>query len=162
MLILDPKDERQRLARLYGAMSVEELQELARDFDDLTDVARKALTSEMSRRGIPRAVFVHDAAAYDAAGRVTALPNLSRAAEAQGFDREKLVMVRQFRDLPEALIARSILDSAEMECWFGDDNLIRMDWLISNAIGGVKLFVRPEDADAAAKLLEGDVREEQE
>jgi hypothetical protein len=58
--------------------------------------------------------------------------------------------------LPEALLAKSVLDSAGIECFLGDDNLIRMDWLWSNLLGGIKLRVRQEDALVAARLLEGE------
>jgi hypothetical protein len=66
-----------------------------------------------------------------------------------------LLTIRQFRDLPEALLAKSVLDSAGIECFLGDDNLIRMDWLWSNLLGGIKLRVRQEDALVASRLLEG-------
>lgn len=62
-------------------------------------------------------------------------------------------MLRQFRDLPEALVAKTILDSAGIECLLGDENMIRMDWFWSNAMGGVKLWIREESATAAATLL---------
>jgi hypothetical protein len=64
-----------------------------------------------------------------------------------------LVTLRRFRDAPEALLAKSILDSAEIECILGDENLVRVDWFWSNLIGGIKLWVRREDAAAAAALL---------
>jgi hypothetical protein len=67
-----------------------------------------------------------------------------------------LLTIRQFRDLPQALLAKSVLDSAGIECFLGDDNLIRMDWLWSNLLGGIKLRVRQEDALVASRLLEGD------
>jgi len=66
-----------------------------------------------------------------------------------------LLTIRQFRDLPQALLAKSVLDSAGIECFLGDDNLIRMDWLWSNLLGGIKLRVRQEDALVASRLLEG-------
>jgi len=31
--------------------------------------------------------------------------------------------------------------------------MIRMDWFISNLLGGIKLKVRPEDAEAAGEIL---------
>jgi len=34
-----------------------------------------------------------------------------------------------------------------------DDNMVRMDWFYSNLVGGVKLCVRPNDADVAFDLL---------
>ena len=35
-----------------------------------------------------------------------------------------------------------------------DDNVVRMDWLWSNALGGIKLLVREKDAPDAAKVLD--------
>jgi hypothetical protein len=66
-----------------------------------------------------------------------------------------LLTIRQFRDLPEALLSKSVLESAGIECFLGDYNLIRMDWLWSNLLGGIKLRVRQEDALVASRLLEG-------
>jgi hypothetical protein len=51
-----------------------------------------------------------------------------------------LVTLRQFRDIPAALLAKSILDSEGMECFLVVENTIRMDWLLSNMLGGMKLF----------------------
>jgi hypothetical protein len=53
------------------------------------------------------------------------------------------------------LLAKSILDSANVECFLADENTIRMDWLWSNLLGGIKMWVRPEDVDAA-ELLDQD------
>jgi hypothetical protein len=36
-----------------------------------------------------------------------------------------------------------------------DDNMIRMDWFISNLLGGIKLKVRAEDAEAASDMASG-------
>ena len=57
----------------------------------------------------------------------------------QELDVRNLVSIRQFRDLPEALLAKGCLESAGIECFFRDDNLVRLDWFISNFIGGIKL-----------------------
>ena len=34
-----------------------------------------------------------------------------------------------------------------------DDNVVHMDWLWSDAIGGIKLVVRQKDAEESEKLL---------
>jgi len=47
-----------------------------------------------------------------------------------------------------------VLDSAEIDCFLADANTVRMDWFYSNAIGGVQLLVREDDADAAGQLLD--------
>ncbi len=66
----------------------------------------------------------------------------------------KLVTLRQYVDVPQALLAKSILDSADVECYLGDENMIRLDWFLSNLLGGVKLWVREDDVEAATELLD--------
>lgn len=136
-------EERQRLAQLYAAMSDGELRELAREPESLTAEARAALAAEMDRREIGAQELGDEEDAGEAI-----LP------EAEFRD---LLTIRQYRDLPQALLAKSVLESAGIECFLGDDNLIRMDWLWSNLLGGVKLRVRQEDALVASRLLEGGV-----
>ena len=72
----------------------------------------------------------------------------------------QLVTIRRFRDLPEALLAKGGLESAGIKCTLVDDNMVRLDWFISNLIGGVKLQVSSEDAAAAAEILDQPIPEE--
>ena len=66
-----------------------------------------------------------------------------------------LVTVATFRDLPEALLAEGRLKAAGIDCCLADDNIVRLDWFLSNLMGGVKLQVAPEDAGKArAELAE--------
>ena len=115
----DPKDESQRLAELYGGMTEGELKKLASDAGSLTDAAVNALKTELSNR---RSKFGLE------------YPQTS----ADNVPHPKLVTLRQFRDLPAALLAKSVLDSAGIECFLADENTIRMDWLWSNLLGGIK------------------------
>jgi hypothetical protein len=131
----DPEKARQKLADQYAAMADGELELLAQAPDSLTDEARQLLHSEMARRHIDL-------------GSDQAEP----VSESETW--ADLVVVKEFRDLPEALLAKGSLESAGIECFLGDDNMVRMDWFLSNLVGGVKLSVRPEDADAAVELLE--------
>ncbi len=133
-------DERRRLAQFYASLPDGELEQLAREAASLTDEARAALESEMARRRMPE-----QAAANAEDSSASSGPPGMR----------DLLTIRQFRDLPEALLAKSVLESAGIECFLGDDNLIRMDWLWSNLPGGIKLRVRQEDALVASRLLEG-------
>ena len=68
-------------------------------------------------------------------------------------------MVGRYRDSGEAMIAKSMLDSAGIESFLSDENLVRLDWFYSNLVGGIKLMVREEDADTARKLLEENIPE---
>jgi hypothetical protein len=66
-----------------------------------------------------------------------------------------LVTIATFRDLPEALLAQGKLRSAGFDAYLADDNMVRMDWFWSNAIGGIRLRVAPGDAETAmAELAE--------
>jgi hypothetical protein len=137
---LDEQAERRRLAANYAAMTDGELQRLARNAESLTEVACDALEDEMDRR--------HLEIAEDAAPEPR-----------QQLEMQELVTVRQFRDLPEALLAKGSLESAGIECFLADDNLVRLDWFISNFIGGIKLNVRAADAVNAQQLLDEPILE---
>lgn len=52
-----------------------------------------------------------------------------------------LTTIRRFRDLSEAIVARSLLESGGIEAYLCDENLVRLDWQISNFIGGIRLQV---------------------
>jgi hypothetical protein len=137
---LDDQRERRRLAANYAAMTDGELQRLARHAESLTELAWDALEDEMDRR--------HLEVADDPAPQ----PH-------QQLEMRELVTVRQFRDLPEALLAKGSLESAGIECFLADENLVRLDWFISNFIGGIKLNVRARDAENAQQLLDEPILE---
>ncbi len=73
-----------------------------------------------------------------------------------GFDRleqQKLVTIETFRDLGEALLAKGRLEAAEIDSCLADENLVRMDWFLANAVGGIKLKVPEEQAEEAFRVL---------
>lgn len=72
----------------------------------------------------------------------------------------KPVILRTYRDMPAAYVAKSVLDAAGIRCFLQDANVVRMDWLWSNAVGGFKLVVSETDATDAAKILDSQLSEE--
>jgi hypothetical protein len=132
----DSEKERWRLAHLYGQLSEGELEKLSEDAGSLSETAKRALRFEISKRGL----------GFELRDFVPA--------EQPRFS--KLVTIRQFRDVPEAYLAKGILDSAGIESFLFDANIIWTQWLWSNAVGGVKLRVREEDAHEAIALLDED------
>ena len=134
-MIPDPEQERQRLDRLYSGMTPEELEKVAADGADLTDTALATLKTEISRRGL--AIAVNET-----------------PADVDVLEERDLVPIRRFRDLPEAQLAKGSLESSGIECFLTDDNMVRMNWFVSNLLGGVKLLVNREDAEAAAAILD--------
>jgi hypothetical protein len=133
MTMPDHDAERARLASVYSAMTDEQLMRIAGSGDELTVAAQEALLAEASKRGFMLTI---------------APPPGEDVAE---FN--ELVTLRQFRDLPEALLAKGSLESAGIEAVLADDNLIRLDWFYSNLLGGIKLKVRAQDAEAANEIL---------
>ena len=137
---LNAQRERRRLAANYAGMSDGELQRLARHAESLTDLAWDALEDELDRRHL------------EAGDEDTSL-------QRQEMEVRELITIRQFRDLPEALLARGSLESAGIECFLADENLVRLDWFISNFIGGIKLNVRADDEKNARQILDEPILE---
>jgi hypothetical protein len=141
MARIDPEqDERWRLARTYGGMTDGELLNLAAHPEELTEAAWEILDDELDRRDLE----FHDD---------------EEVAPREELQVRDLVTIRQFRDLPEALLAKGSLESAGIPCFMADENLVRLDWFISNFIGGIKLRVKPADAENARKLLDEPILE---
>jgi hypothetical protein len=70
-----------------------------------------------------------------------------------------LVVLREFTDLPEAAIAKSVLESAGIKCIMGDYKTIMALGGASNVFGGFKVCVRREDAVIAAEMLGQEIPE---
>jgi Putative prokaryotic signal transducing protein len=137
---LDEQHEKRRLAANYAGMTDGELQRLARSAESLTELAWDALEDELDRRHLD-------------------LPDEAAPEPRQQMEMHQLVTIRQFRDLPEALLAKGSLESAGIECFLADENLVRLDWFISNFIGGIKLNVRATDVENATILLDEPILE---
>jgi len=70
-----------------------------------------------------------------------------------------LTTIRRYRDLSEAIVARCLLESSGIEVDLCDENLVRLDWQISNFIGGLRLQVDSDDADDAIAILDSPIPE---
>jgi hypothetical protein len=120
------------LIQTYRSASDNELIELALAYDSLTEVAQSALRAEFARRGL----------------EPPEIPDDPPTAEFQ-----RLVTVQQYRDLAEAQVAKGVLDSAGILCCLRDENAVRLEWVWSNLLGGVRLQVNEQDREAAQEVL---------
>lgn len=127
------RDSEPTFTDLYHPMSELELRELAADWHDLTDEARVALESEFVSRGLE---FVEPPPPAD-----------------ETVDYRDLVTLRRYRDLSEAIVARAVVESAGIFCFLKDENLVRLDWQMSNLVGGIRLQVGAADVEAAEAVL---------
>ena len=163
MTTIDPEQERRRLAEFYSRRMDGQLERVAKEAYDLTDIAREVLREEFARRGldVQLAEFRPVPPAPPALlGDPPPEPSAEEASAGNGeLELRKMITIRQFRDLPEALLAKGSLDSAGIECALVDDNMVRMDWFISNFIGGVKLQVQPDEVEAAIEVLDQPIPE---
>ena len=115
-------------------MSDLELHSLAADWHSLTEEARTALSAEFAHRGLD-------------------LIEPPPPAEDTPPEYRNLVTIRRYRDLSEAIIARGAIESAGIICFLKDENLVRLDWQISNMIGGIRLQVAAADVESAEAVL---------
>ncbi|HZD76040.1 MAG TPA: DUF2007 domain-containing protein [Acidobacteriaceae bacterium] len=120
------------LIQIYRSASDKELIELALTYDSLTEVAQSVLRTEFARRGLEP-------------------PEIPDAPPTAAFQR--LVTVQQYRDLAEAQVAKGVLDSAGIPCCLRDENAVRLEWVWSNLLGGVRLQVNEQDREAAQEVL---------
>lgn len=67
-----------------------------------------------------------------------------------------LAVVATFFYVYEADIAKALLESYGLEAWILDHQLIRQEWHLAGALGGVKLAVAQENAYRARQILEDD------
>lgn len=131
MKTADPNSEPGRLRSYYAELSEAELKKLGSQYDSLTEQAKTALRGEFNRREMPA-------------------PEL---ADREGPEFQPLITIRYYRDLPEAQLAKSALESTGIPASLRDENLVRMDWFYSNAIGRIRLQVRPNDVVDAEEVL---------
>jgi hypothetical protein len=124
-------DSAPRFASEYAQMSESELLALASSYDSLVSPAQDALRAEFAQRKLEPPI-VEDP------GEVSS---------------QRLVTVRRYRDLGQAIVPRSLLESAGIFCFLQDENFLRVDWGAGIALGGNRLQVRPEDVSAAEEVL---------
>ena len=132
---MKPSDsDHEAFAVHYSQMSDGELIKLALESSALSDTAWDALENELDRRRLE-------------------VPEPEVAPQTAVPERRNLVVLRAFRDVPEALLARGRLQASGVDCFLADENMVRMDWFISNLLGGIKLMVQPSEFSKASRIL---------
>ena len=135
-MTIDPATDRARLSEFYAGKTDEELAEVASQSHELTDVAGEVLRNEIARRQLS----LGQTEPRDAENE-------------ENLEFRDLVAIRSYWGLLEAEMARGLLESAGIEAFLFDDNMVRMDWFNANALGGVKLRVDADNVSAANRVL---------
>jgi hypothetical protein len=69
------------------------------------------------------------------------------------YELERLVTVETFSSPWEAQLARSCLEAEGIQAIIADEHFLRLYSALSGILGGIRLQVRPEEAERAAELL---------
>ena len=72
------------------------------------------------------------------------------------YDNASLVTIASFSQPYEAEIAKTHLESEGILSFLSNENVVGINWLWSNAVGGVKLQVAEPDVEAARQILSTD------
>jgi hypothetical protein len=107
------------------------LQRLGAEYSSLTERTQALVRAEYARRSL-EAPLIEEEPELDGGG---------------------VTVVGRYRDLGEASLARSVLESAGIACYLRDENTVRNDWFWSNLMGGMRLQVADRDVAAAEGLL---------
>ena len=134
MALIDPEQERRRLTELYSGQTDGELEQSASHADELTEVAREVLRTEMANRGLRTLIQQQQ---------------LNDPGEPEFRD---LVTIRSFWSLPEANLAKGVLEVAGIEAFLFDENIVGLGLYIT-AVQGVTLRVDRRFADEADRIL---------
>ena len=126
------------LTQRYAAMNEAELMAVARRYDALTEPEQDALRAEFAERGLEPPLLEEEEASIAPVD-------------------QKLITIRRYRDLSEAIVARAVIEGAGMYCFLQNENIVRLDWQISNFIGGIRLQVAESDAKTAEEILSAPV-----
>jgi hypothetical protein len=81
------------------------------------------------------------------------MPGFGKFSVSEVFMSDEWITLRTFSQPLEAHIVKSKLESEGIDCALADENIVRIDWLWSNAVGGVKLKVHESQVEAANEIL---------
>jgi DNA-directed RNA polymerase subunit M/transcription elongation factor TFIIS len=139
---IDRAEEWRRLKELYLRMSDEELEVVANDGYDLTDVARQALQGEIARRGLKVDLKNGPEPALEPEG--DAVPNA---------DELDLVSVQQVWDREQATKVKDVLNENGLPAFIGPANAENVDDFAGSFDCGVDVKVRYVDSARASAVL---------
>ena len=141
---MDQAEEWRRLKDFYARMNDGELEVVANEAYDLTDIAKPLLNDEIARRGLKIPLRTERVRPGD-------------APRASDFDVSKvdLAVVGAIGKLDDARRIKELLDVAGIPCYWGPDNVENLEELKSSFDDGIDLMVREEDHQRVVKGIAG-------
>lgn len=74
--------------------------------------------------------------------------------------KDNFVTIAQYRDFPLAGLVKSRLESEGIQCFLENEHLVSINWLYSNAVGGIKVKVHEKNAEKAKLILKEEIQNE--
>ena len=141
---MDQAEEWRRLKDFYAGMNEGELEVVANEAYDLTDIAKPLLKDEIARRGLKILLRTERVRRGD-------------APRSSDFDVSKvdLAVVGAIWKLDDARRIKEILDTAGIPCYWGPENVEKLEELKSSFDDGIDLTVREEDHQRVLKGIAG-------
>src|SRR5437763_808572 len=68
---------------------------------------------------------------------------------------DKLVTIATYSTPEEAHVAKNALEAAGIPTFFADEATVGLEWILNNALGGIKLQVPDDHCEAAEQVLAG-------
>lgn len=155
---MDVNEQWRRLQENYAAMADEELEAIAKQAYDLTDIARQALQAEISRRNLTIELLQTPANEQEAPVE-DELPahdeNESRKGYPAGFDPEDwgLVSFSHVDDIEQARKLKACFDDAGIPSYFGPGVVDDLRLLPSSLKGSLEVKVREVDMGRARVVM---------
>lgn len=69
---------------------------------------------------------------------------------------DRFVTIAAFSQSIDAHVLKTRLEDEGIECFLADEHLVSINWLLSDAVGGVRLKVWKEDAERALEIIESE------
>jgi DNA-directed RNA polymerase subunit M/transcription elongation factor TFIIS len=141
---MDQAEEWRRLQNFYARMNDGELEVVANEAYDLTDIAKPLLKDEIARRGLKIPLRTERARPGD-------------RPRSSDFDVSNvdLAVVGAIGKLDDARRIKELLDVAGIPCYWGPDNVENLEELKSSFDDGIDLTVREEDHQRVLKGIAG-------
>lgn len=77
------------------------------------------------------------------------------------METDKIVVYETFIDPINAHIVKELLDSYGIECFLSDENMVTLNLMYSQAVGGVKLNAFEKDIDQITSILQSEIIQEE-
>ena len=69
------------------------------------------------------------------------------------FYKMDFVILQSFNNYLDAHLLMAKLESEEIQCWLQDENTVTLYPILTNAVGGIKLFVNKNDLSRARQIF---------